>query len=343
MQILELLAEDINPYQRDRIELAVKAFHRELELAKIGHLESHTNIIQYFIDQLRSRGVTLELIVYALESQKEPILSYLKSLQKIKAPYFFVSRIIKNVWALKGMLPTMWPEVMEIVDAGKPIILKKILMNVKALTPFPASETILDLRDLGVRWPELAMIQKSIDADNKDEENLDEAKNTRTVRNNDALKDVIDDLKYFTTVDLSVEGIKSCILMLADYGMSRTEIKTTLTKFKKPILNFLNVLVHNPNRHYDDLPKWFEIILILVDNGKIEWPELLSVIESQKSTIIKILLKAVKESDFGSVNYTLKHLAKFKINWPELTVIKNSVEAEAANRRQKTNTQIDAN
>ena len=80
MKILELLAEDINPYQRDRIELAVKAFHRELELAKIGHLESHTNIIQYFIDQLRSRGVTLELIVYALESQKEPILSYLKSL-----------------------------------------------------------------------------------------------------------------------------------------------------------------------------------------------------------------------------------------------------------------------
>ena len=123
--------------------------------------------------------------------------------------------------------------------------------------------------------------------------------------------------------------------MLSEYGMTLGQIKTTLGKFKKPILNYLNIVLHKQSNHYEELPKWFEIILLLIDNGRVAWPELNTIVEAQKANIIKILLKALKESDFGSVNYTLEHLTKMKINWPELAVIRNSLEAEAANRWKK--------
>ena len=294
-------------------------------------MEASSNIIGQFIDDLKCRAVYPQYWVYALESQKETIIAYLRSLLSIRTPYFFVSRLIKNVSALKDALPDLWPEVTEIIEAGKTMFLKKILMNVKDLTTYPAEETIQDLRELNIKWPELDMIQKSIDASKQE---ITEAINKKD-RNTKYIKEILDDLKYFATVSPKVAGIKSSMRLLKDEGLTPSEIKAALTRLKRPILNFLEVMIHNSGRDFGDLPSWLDLILVLTEYGNVSWVELPAILESKKSIIIKILLHAMKQNDLGSVNYTLEHLAKLNIHWSELDTIKKSVEFEFSNRKKR--------
>lgn len=331
MRLLKLLVEEIDPNQQERIDLSVAELNKRLALAKVGYMEASSNIIGQFIDDLKCRAVYPQYWVYALESQKENIIAYLRSLLSIRTPYFFVSRLIKNVSALKDALPDLWPEVTEIIEAGKPMFLKKILMNVKDLTTYPAEETIQDLRELNIKWPELDMIQKSIDASKQE---ITEAINKKD-RNTKYIKEILDDLKYFATVSPKVAGIKSSIRLLKDEGLTPSEIKAALTRLKRPILNFLEVMIHNSGRDFSDLPSWLDLILVLTEYGNVSWVELPAILESKKSIIIKILLHAMKQNDLGSVNYTLEHLAKLNIHWSELDTIKKSVEFEFSNRKKR--------
>ena len=331
MRLLKLLVEEIDSNQQERIDLSVAELNKRLALAKVGYMEASSNIIGQFIDDLKCRAVYPQYWVYALESQKETIIAYLRSLLSIRTPYFFVSRLIKNVSALKDALPDLWPEVTEIIEAGKTMFLKKILMNVKDLTTYPAEETIQDLRELNIKWPELDMIQKSIDASKQE---ITEAINKKD-RNTKYIKEILDDLKYFATVSPKVAGIKSSMQLLKDEGLTPSEIKAALTRLKRPILNFLEVMIHNSGRDFGDLPSWLDLILVLTEYGNVSWVELPAILESKKSIIIKILLHAMKQNDLGSVNYTLEHLAKLNIHWSELDTIKKSVEFEFSNRKKR--------
>ena len=180
MQISELLTEAPNLYQRNQIQQGAKFLRDEIE--KVGQAESNSNVIQTYISRLSCIGMHPQYVIEALENEKETILTYLRSLFNIKVPYLFVSRLIKNALALKSILPKLWPEVIEILNEGKSRLIKNILIKVKELTPFPGLETIERLHALGIHWPELDIIQKSIHAERPD---LIEAK---------AVKPTLDDL-----------------------------------------------------------------------------------------------------------------------------------------------------
>lgn len=152
-------------------------------------------------------------------------------------------------------------------------------------------------------------------------------------RNKGYIKEIIDDIEYYTTVDMRPAGLISGIRMLSSYGLTVGEIRTILRKFKPKILNYLNVMLHSHKHLHGELPAWFDTILVMTDEAGVTWPEITSIVDAHKDTIIKLLLHAMKESDTGSVHYTIEHLNKMNLNWPELSVIEKSAKAEQANRK----------
>jgi hypothetical protein len=91
-----------------------------------------------------------------------------------------------------------WPELIAMLNAEKPTVIRTILMLVKETNDFwLASKTINDLRQIGINWPEFDIIMKSIShimANKK--ANLNENDGNDIFNNEKFVQQIIDKFDY---------------------------------------------------------------------------------------------------------------------------------------------------
>lgn len=142
---------------------------------------------------------------------------------------------------------------------------------------------------------------------------------------------IIDDIIevfYHDIEHKNINSLNNFINRLRDYELSNVQITKELEKNKDAIIKFLNNIEElnmlYPNKRLNYL---FGSLFRLLDYN-LFWPEFEQILNNKKSFIMKNILGFVKNSDFSSATYIMNRLEKFNINWPELDVIRRSLQAE---------------
>lgn len=131
---------------------------------------------------------------------------------------------------------------------------------------------------------------------------------------------------------LSVTGyVDVCVRRLQDYGLSDKQIIEILTPYSTQIVDKILSQKHK------ELPPYcvYEMILLLGTGAR--WPELIAAINEHKHAVIKYFLQSFKEHSADDIelevlNTDIEKLQQIGINWPELAIVKRSIETDLERR-----------
>lgn len=222
-----------------------------------------------------------------------------------------------------------WPEVREWLDGKKDQLIRDLLANLKEGRDgqSTADFTLTRMRKIGLDWPELNIIERSLHADRPDLKNkeVDEAEKVQTTT----------DKIMMSMLRLMEEGkpfaLENAITQLENLDYGDREILKFLSKHDENISDWADDLLasnagHNRYRQLDQ-------VMNLVEIGA-TWPSLISVLNKHKDVIVRHMLthlsKAGEDMEWiiDNMDGWCKKLRKAGISWPELNVIEKSVDRE---------------
>jgi hypothetical protein len=209
-----------------------------------------------------------------------------------------------------------WPDLT--LDNFKLVIIRSLLMHFKYESYYIVLQVIDRLRELRVHWVELNTIQQSVNAiinDNKKGTTLDEDDKLTSEDNSFCVSKIYKFLKdgaFFWAVKF-----------MSHYKLTVNncpELLPILTKFETNLKFFIN------GNHYElDALKSVRYLII----AGIDWPWLVNWIQNNKSIILKIILQNIKEDGWSMPNEMVTILSTLNLNWPELAIIRKSLDAMA--------------
>lgn len=217
-------------------------------------------------------------------------------------------------------------DMVDILNKHKNIIMIKFLSKIKEDGIESIEKNINDLRDFNINWPELTIIEKSI----KFEKNLTE---------NNLYKwpasDIMDRLTPTQRLGLS-QGIHS----LRYEGLSNNIIVDSVKTYDKEIADWIDYIFTSLPSDSDNQVDQVITFIIMGAN----WPEFSKVINKHKGIIIKRLLVRIKNILSGSypatklvsIRDTIKYFRQSGFNWPEFSIIENSINIELNPLKNKT-------
>ena len=193
-----------------------------------------------------------------------------------------------------------WPWINKML-ANKSIFIKKLLDLVKRFESVHYINYTIDLaKSANINWPEFDIIQKSINF-SLNEDGLDRTSHLRYLFDKG---NFYVGLKQYSTSDIKP--------VLNEYELSiKKELKARI-RMQSKILNAFQILCK-------------------LRNIEINWSWVDELLENNKSKFIKGLLSKIKTNgDYMQVKYELKDAKEAKLNWPELDIIRKSVEHESS-------------
>ena len=213
------------------------------------------------------------------------------------------------------------PRAKKLIEDNKANVIRSILANIKEMQkPKRMLKAVLALNNMGVNWPELDMIYKSLHSDSLREDGAPLTVHYAVERARDELQNQVLDGNYWT--------IGRVISDLKREGLSHSNIRAILDDYKDNILARENSLLQDANiAVHAGLANMVDLRSI-----GIEWPELNDILEHNKEWIMKSVLHEVayqynKTMYEGKPPVMYGHLRTIGVNWPELDIIKRSVEA----------------
>lgn len=121
--------------------------------------------------------------------------------------------------------------------------------------------------------------------------------------------------------------IDVCVRRLEDEGLTDAGILDVLTPHADKLVNLII------SKKHKTLPGYtvYELLLLLGIGAR--WPSLIAALTGNKESVIKYILTQFKEHsnddiEMDIINFDIKVLQGLGVDWPELTVIKKSVEKE---------------
>jgi hypothetical protein len=240
---------------------------------------------------------------------------------------FDLSKWIDIIHILKKRVN--WPELLQIVNKCKNIIIKCILngMQINNAHLHVIKLLVSEISKFGVKWPELHIIDKSLNYINDDK-----VYESNTVHISDLSKSVVnlmviqiknaikgDDLGHMHLISNTIDRLKT-------YRINNEEISESLNIAKTDIINYLEFLattepMANIRYFLNNITKLNTII-------KPIWPEIEELLKKYKPRIIKYVLIKIKDQLYypaGETTFLLKNI--LKLDWPELNSITKSLEA----------------
>jgi len=220
--------------------------------------------------------------------------------------------------------PNTWPEIIDIINSHKHLIIKLILTKIQKLN-FRAARRMIDLMGyVNINWPEFDIMQRSLEVDRKRTLELHEAALSNEASNR--IKKLVDNMEKFESIkDTDVvpsNMIEYAISSLKFNNIRQGEITRALEEIKPQILRYLNYIAQRGP---------FFILISEISNLKKfkNWPELMTLIEEAKPKIIKVILIHIKNLKFDLAEEICLMLTRqLKLSWPELTTLEKSIRYE---------------
>lgn len=203
------------------------------------------------------------------------------------------------------------PDIKTIIEANKEHIIKRYLQVIQNHgTADVVTQDINNLRKLGITWPELDIIERSSKA------NVNEDSDSRRQYEIDHILDEID-----IQLGNGDSAFITWMYRLKHYD-ALPQVKPILEKYKEKVIAYAVKTAREG--------KILDIVRFkdLLKEAGVEFPELDTIIEDNKDYIVKMILSKVKLGHKDTPDRIIQQLYKAEINWPELAVIKRSLEAE---------------
>ena len=371
--------DDLRALDKNWPELGI--ISKSLKAEKPGLIESYTDnmsdndvieLFNYYLNSSSLFSITSYIMNILDGIQKDPkLLKYLANLidensKKIKQLFNkelsvnYSPIIIYCRWLIEFGAGPGW--IIDWLNEHKNQILKSTLVTIKNGDIDAVSEKVFDLNDIGIKWPELDVIKKSIDADRKkltetknyktNNKIFDHLKNLLVIQGHDyvVLNDIIritgtkfrTDTQLFKDIiaflDNHSEDIQRLFDSILDKGLYASVFYYCIRLRKNGVgTNWITGWVedhkHNiSNAMFGDIRR-YDIMYVMSGVSRLielgintDW--ILNLINENKSDIMKEILTYVKNNRIGEVSEIIDTLKQANINWPELDVIKKSIYAD---------------
>ena len=230
------------------------------------------------------------------------------------------------------------------LDPHKKDILRWILTRIKEAADsdvdlddkVPIDDMVLvitGLRRLGVKWPELDQIQRSIEHEAKQQLAEDPEQQPLLRMHRDSPEEI--EKRILPRMFRHMAKVDGSAVLLArrswnELGIGDPEVAEKLEPYKSHILQYLNKLSDVKRLYRSGL----ELMLMNIYSLQkfLDWPELDKMIDAKKKRLIRLMLKSIMNSKGQQVGPVYYYLNKARPNWPELRIIGKSLEAEEAKK-----------
>jgi hypothetical protein len=283
------------------------------------------------ISELEERRMPDHMIEELLSPQAGSIVRWLDS--KIKEG-LYQYKIVEQMWKLLEM-GARWPSLVQLFNKHKALIVRSMLTQIKAADSMDLEDLeghLRQLSELGMTWPEMAVISNSVNAELDRIYSIDESGDMLGYRISKG--DIIDGMRDSLRAGHNGAWSNNYAHMRPFWKPDFTVRK--LTGIKPDIVAWVNKYLSSDKS--SDWRYGKKAVLDLDDLG-VDWPELWRVVDVHKAAWLRNWLAQLKESmggghreeieDLGSnIRYWRDLLAKHSIKWPEIETILSSIRAD---------------
>jgi hypothetical protein len=238
---------------------------------------------------------------------------------------------LNDIRIFKSLNLKKYPAVKELINSYKTDIVKGMLTLLsRPDTPFTIDVStsvqfnIDTIRDVGLEWPEFAVIERSINSKKLKENHYNDIEYDRDDSPNikgatQYILDVKNDFDKFG--ELVINGIMMDLEFR--YNLDQDAVDQLLQPIKSDIIIYINTefgkggySIYRAIRQLDKLHR-----------GGINWPEFYSMLDNQKHGIVKYILEQIKVNVSGMIMEMVMILKRMGVSWPELAMIQRSIDA----------------
>jgi hypothetical protein len=242
--------------------------------------------------------------------------------------------ILGQMWQLLE-IGARWPDLRKFVEAHKDQLVRNMLEDLKNFNDAWVLENmeghLRQLRGLGVAWPELAVISRSVEAELDRQAEISESGDMLGYRISKG--DLIDGMRDSLRAGHNGAWSNNYAHLRPFWKPDFTVRK--LTGIKPDIVAWVNKYLSN-----DNPANWRygKRAVVDLDDLGVDWPELWRIVDSNKRAWLHPWLAQLKEligefhyDDIEDLESNIRlwrdHLAKHGINWPEIETILSSIRA----------------
>jgi hypothetical protein len=309
---------------------------------------NHRPIVQFLSDiSVYALTIGKAKLVEVVEATKPLMLEYIEHiLSMYNRAFSDHSESEPLYWTLKSIahinrrVGVVWPELDSLLEKYKTGIIKTCLKQAKMANSYSIEdlEGLLEqLNDIGVDWPELTIIKKSLST------GINESREVTAADLGDAT-----DQRLRTAARLATQlvnkmrmgytfAITNSFGDLRSYGVDDAEtVRTVFNAVKPEVIEYITYLL---SRVLDStLPEGLVIetlnsalhSILLVKQTGATVTELNDIIVSKKADIVRVILVALKNGDPIVVTFNilsiLESLGELGCNWPEIEIIHKSLK-----------------
>lgn len=202
-------------------------------------------------------------------------------------------------------------------------VIRSLLNRVKECDHYTRQFIIQELESLqllGIDWPELDIIMKSVEADTQLDESPKYGLKDLDPITHTFMRNMVERLK-----DHQPFALTHTIVYLRDRGYTFDYINAALETKKADILKFFEHTLTDEN-DTNNVYNLVDQMDTLRMNG-VKWPELTEYLEKYKATIIKDMLYNFRADNLDGIESMLGLLKRAHVKWPELRSISKSLQA----------------
>lgn len=222
-----------------------------------------------------------------------------------------------------------WPEVRDWLDDKKNQLIKDLLVNMKEGRDgqSTADFTLTRMRKIGLVWPELNIIEKSLHSERPElrDKEVNESESAQTTTHKIIL------MMLRSMHEGKAFALEQAITRFENLDYGDREILRFLSKHDEDISDWVDDLLAANAGH--NRPRQLDQVMNLIEIGA-TWPSLVAVLNKHKDVIVRHMLtqlsKAGQDTEWiiDNMDGWCKKLVKAGIKWPELDIIRRSVDKE---------------
>jgi len=239
------------------------------------------------------------------------------------------------------------PEIRAVVNKHKPEIIRLMLSKIKEHTPAHAMDFVEMMNTAGIKWPELDIIRQAnetyhseqqqrlkaeyIDQQRRRRGDLDEADDDEEedegpiVSISSPDQQIVDHM-YRRMREGSWMALQDAISELEQRRMPDHMIEEILSPQAGSIVRWIDNQIQEGSHNN----RMIEQAWKLLEMGA-RWPSLVQLFNKHKDLMVRDMLRQMKTADsldLEDIEGHLRQLSELGMNWPEMAVISNSVNAE---------------
>ena len=282
------------------------------------------------ISELEERRMPDHMILDALSPQADSIARWLDS--RIKEGSHN-NRMLGQIWKLLE-ISARWPSLARLVNKHKAMIVRDMLTQIKAADSMDLEDLeghLRQLSELGMTWPEMDVISRSVNAELDRIYNIDESGNMLGYRISKG--DLIDGMQDSLRAGHNGAWGNNYAHMRP---WSREHTVKQLTRIKPDIIAWINKYLSSAkNTDW----RYGKLAILDLDRLGVDWPELWKVVDNNRKAWVHdwlIILRSLMGNDYpeeledleSHIRSWQKTFEQHGLKWPEIETILASIRGE---------------